>query len=148
MKSQITTSYRAVRLPSSRNCNPRYSLETLEGVEIGKTRVDSSIAYGAVPKYSERGECVLSLHTTKRGNVYVDGVKKVEKKEAMRTIKFYRAQFKGIVYMGWKKATWESINKSISWIDSHELHTVILDGETYGQSMPKGSADLIKAFKA
>jgi hypothetical protein len=75
MKSQITTSYRAVRLPSSRSGNPHYSLQTFDGVEIGKTRTDSHIAY-EVPNHSECGECVLSLHTTKRGSVYVDDIKK------------------------------------------------------------------------
>tara|TARA_R110002012_G_scaffold153574_1_gene313703 strand:+ start:227 stop:472 length:246 start_codon:yes stop_codon:yes gene_type:complete len=73
-KTQITTAYQAIRLPSSRNGNPRYQLETLDGNFIGKTGVDSGIAYGEVPNNSQRGECRITLHTTKRGNVYVVGV--------------------------------------------------------------------------
>ena len=78
MKTQIKATYRAVRLPNSRNGNPRYKLETIEGEAIGVTRADSSIAYGEVPNNVERGASLIQLSTTKRGTVYVESVEKIQ----------------------------------------------------------------------
>ena len=77
MKTTHTTAYTTRRLNSSVNGNPRYELFTPEGYYIGKTRSDSSIAYGPVPNNEGRGECTITVHETPTGRRYIDSVEKV-----------------------------------------------------------------------
>ena len=78
MKTQITTEYTTRRLKSSVNGNPRYELRTPEGLVIGNTRPDSSIAYGPVPNNEGRGQCKITIHETPSGRRYVEDVELIK----------------------------------------------------------------------
>ena len=79
MKHEYITEYKTRRLQSSKNGNPRYELSTLDGLVIGTTRPDSSLAYGPVPNNEQSGECKIVVHETPTGRRYVESVKKILK---------------------------------------------------------------------
>jgi hypothetical protein len=76
MKHTYKTAYKTRRLKNSVNGNPRYELSTLDGLVIGSTHPDSSIAYGPVPNYEGR-ECEISVHETDSGRRYIENVKPI-----------------------------------------------------------------------
>lgn len=77
MKQTYTTEYTTRRLPSSVNGNPRYELVTPDGLIIGNTRPDSSLAYGGVPNNADAGVCKIVVHVTPSGRRYIESVKRV-----------------------------------------------------------------------
>ena len=76
MKNEYITEYKTRRLQSSKNGNPRYELSTLDGIVIGTTRPDSSIAYGEVPN-NEGRLCKVDVHVTPTGSRYIENVEKI-----------------------------------------------------------------------
>ena len=76
MKNEYITEYKTRRLQSSKNGNPRYELSTLDGIVIGTTRPDSSIAYGEVPNNESR-LCKVDVHVTPTGSRYIENVEKI-----------------------------------------------------------------------
>jgi hypothetical protein len=74
-----TTPYRTERMPSSRSGNPRYRLVVAggssDGLIIGTTRPDSSLAYGPAPNNAGTGEpCKIRVRVTPSGRRYVTDV--------------------------------------------------------------------------
>jgi hypothetical protein len=71
-----TTPYRTERMPFSRSGNPRFRLVvdggSSDGLILGTTRPDSSLAYGPVPAYAGTGEpCKIRVRVTPSGRRYV-----------------------------------------------------------------------------